>query len=82
VRATIAFDYILDIVGQQRPLWEVKAADTLTIRNLSPLLALDTDNISTISLAMIEYNYDSNTLSVEPDSPIPTLVSLVARKRQ
>jgi hypothetical protein len=79
-RATVVFDALYDAAGQRWPLWSAMGGDTLTIRNLSPILTTDFDNLTTFRIATTEYSVEGDILKVEPDIPVPTLVTLLARQ--
>jgi hypothetical protein len=81
LRATVRIGRITDRGGAERPAYEMLPGDNLIITNLPQTLSPDIDNLSTIRLARVDYNADTGAVSVESDSPIPTLVTLIARQR-
>jgi hypothetical protein len=81
LRATVRIGRITDRGGAERPAYEMLPGDNLIITNLPQTLSPDIDNLSTIRLARVDYNMDTGAVSVESDSPIPTLVTLIARQR-
>lgn len=78
LRASVKFDRIYDSNGSEYPLHEMRAGDTVFIRNLPPTLSSSIDNIRSFKIAETRYNADDNSMSVEPAAAIPTLVKLVA----
>ena len=79
-RAKITFSAVYDSAGARWPLWMVRSGDTITARNLPPTLSTDIDRIRTFRISRTEYDVDNRTLSVEPESPLPTLDAMLARK--
>lgn len=80
IRAQVEFDRLYDAAGARWPLWAARAGDTITMRNLSPTLSTAIDRIRKFRIGETEYDAGANTLSVAPDDPTPTLVTLVARR--
>jgi len=80
LRATVKINRITDRGGAERPAYDMLPGDNLIISGLPQTLSPDIDSLSNIRLARVEYNADSGTVSVESDSPIPTLVTLIARR--
>jgi len=78
-RASITIQALYDATGGRWPLWAARSGDTITIRNLPPTLSLDADRIRTFGLVETEYNCDTDTLSVTPELPLPSLGVLQAR---
>ena len=81
-RSAITFDAIYDASGARWPLYAPRSGDTLTIRNLPPTLGAGIDRVRTFRLARTEYDADSDVLHVEPESPLPRLEVLVARREE
>jgi hypothetical protein len=81
LRATVAIGRVTDQGGAERPAYEMLPGDNLIITNLPQTLSTDIDNLSSIRLARVEYDKSSGAVSVESDSPVPTLVTLIARKQ-
>lgn len=79
-RARIEFDRVFDTAGGQWPLWAMRAGDTVTMRNLPPTLASEIDRIRTFRIGETNYDADSGEIDIAPDEPVPTLVTLVARR--
>jgi hypothetical protein len=77
-RASIPFD----ATGARYPLWLVRAGDTITIRNLPPNLSGSVDRIRTFRITHTSYDAMTNTLTVEPELPRPTLEVMLARKEE
>ena len=81
IRAKVDFYGIYDSAGNRFAEWDVRPGDRVTIRNLSPILATDIDNIGAFRVDYSRYDTVSGALTLEPDAPIPTLVTLIARQR-
>lgn len=84
VRARVTFSRLLDASGIEWPLWSAIPGDTMTIRNL-PAQVIggdEVDNIATFRIDTADYDADRDSLRVEPDTPIPTLITLVAERTQ
>lgn len=79
IRAIITFDRLTDESGGIHDVTELRAWDTLTVRNLPPTLGSVVDEIRTFKLGGTTFNEDGS-ISVEPETPIPTLVTLIAQK--
>lgn len=78
-RASITTDAIFDQNGARWPLTAVRAGDTVVERNLPPTLSTAIDRVRTFRLIRTELDLFTNMLSMEPESPLPTLDSLLAR---
>lgn len=78
-RAGVTLDRVLTATGTPVPRWMVRSGDTLTIRNLPPDSGDLIDRIRTFRIAETRYRADDDTLTVVPESPLPTLDVLVAR---
>jgi hypothetical protein len=78
-RSTIAFDRLFDVGGANHKLWDARAGDTLTIRNLPPASGAAVDNVRTITVGRAQLDVTNRTLTIEPDLPPPSLASLLAR---
>ena len=79
-RARIEFDGLYDAAGGRWPLWSVRSGDSMTMRNLPPTLLTEIDSIRTFRVGETEYDAAAGTVTVTPDEPTPTLVTLVARR--
>jgi len=79
VRAEVKFQRLYTKTGQLIPLYELRANDVIEMRNLPPTISPDVDNIRTFRVVTTDYDNDSYRVVVEPDVPLPTLVTLVAR---
>lgn len=87
VRANIEFDKVFDEHGIEHPLYMMRAGDQVTMRNLPPNVSVDIDNIRTFRVGRTEFNTspgDSDEgqgqMKLEPRTPVPTLVTLVAKR--
>ena len=78
VRANVEFDRIFNENGAAFPLGEVRSGWTVIMRNLPPTLTPGIDNIRSFRVRAAVYDAGRNTLSVEPEVPVPTLVTLTA----
>lgn len=65
--------------GGDWPLSQVRPGDTVVMRNLPPTLSTAIDRIRTFRITRTELDLDANDLTVEPESPLPTLATLLAR---
>jgi len=59
----------------------VRAGDTIVMRNLLPTSVLVTDRVRIFRINRTSYNAATNLLTVEPESPLPTLAALLARQQ-
>jgi hypothetical protein len=82
IRANVEFERVYDALGAEYPLYSIRAGDTVTIRNLPPTLSTDIDRIRSFVVGETEYDALENRISVTPQDPIPTLVTLVARREE
>jgi hypothetical protein len=78
-RSGITINQVFDANGSRWPLWYVQAGDTVIIRNLAPTLSTSIDRIRVFRLARAEYAFDTDTLSLEPETPLPKLDALLAK---
>ncbi len=69
---------LYDANGNVWPLFSVRAGDTMIIRNLPPTLSTAIDRIRVFRLTRAEYHVDDDTLTLEPESPLPTLAAMLA----
>ncbi len=79
-RAALAFDALYDAAGARWPLWACRSGDTITIRNLPPQLSASIDRVRTFTVSETRYDVDSDVLEATPESPLPRLDVLLARK--
>ena len=82
-RAEIEFETLEDEAGAEYPLYMMRAGDTVTMRNLPPVLSEAIDNIRTFLVGETEVTVEPGralVLNLRPESPVPTLVTLVARR--
>jgi hypothetical protein len=82
IRARVEFERVYDATGAEYPLYSIRAGDTITMRNLPPTLSTDIDRIRSFVVGETEYDAATNTIDVTPQDPIPTLVTLVARREE
>lgn len=78
-RSTIAFERLFDAGGANHKLWDARAGDSLTIRNLPPASGAAVDQVRTITIGRASLDVINRTLTIEPDPPPPALASLLAR---
>jgi hypothetical protein len=62
------------------PLYAMRAGDTVTMRNLPPTLSTAVDRIRTFTVGETSYDAAEDRLDIAPSDPVPTLVTLVARR--
>jgi hypothetical protein len=79
-RAGVTISQVFDAGGARWPLWAVAAGDTVIIRNLPPTLSTTIDRIRVFRLSRAAYDFDTNTLALEPELPRPTLDALLAQQ--
>jgi hypothetical protein len=82
-RAEIEFETLEDEAGAEYPLYMMRAGDTVTMRNLPPVLSEAIDNIRTFLIGETEIQHIQGqplSISMKPETPVPTLVTLVARR--
>lgn len=78
-RSGVTVDRVYDASGARWPLYCVRASNTVVIRNLAPTLSSTIDRVRIFRLARGEYRIDDDALSLEPETPRPTLDALLAR---
>jgi hypothetical protein len=78
-RSGVVIDKVFDANGARWPLWSVAAGDTVIIRNLAPTLSTSIDRIRVFRLSRASYDVDSDTLTIEPETPRPSLEALLAQ---
>ena len=79
-RGYIEFNALHDAAGGRWPLWMARAGDTVTMRNLPPTLTTDIDRIRTFRIGETDFDATTGRLTLAPEEPTPTLVTLVARR--
>lgn len=77
-KSALTVSRIYDANGAVWPLYYVRAGDTMVIRNLPPTLSVAIDRIRIFRLTRAEYHFEDGTLTIEPESPLPTLDALLA----
>lgn len=77
-RSGVTIREVFDDKGSRYPLWSVASGDTIVIRNLSPTLSSALDRIRVFRISRTEYQASSDTLTLEPESPLPSLQALLA----
>jgi hypothetical protein len=80
MRARILFDRLYDAAGSEMPLYAVRAGDKVTMRNLPPTLSTAVDRIRTFVVGETSYDAAADRIDIAPSDPVPTLVTLVARR--
>ena len=80
-RARIRTTGLFDEMGAQHPLYRARSGDYLTLRNLPPDLGT-LDNLRTFRISGTTYNASTDELELEPETAIPSLAILVARREQ
>ena len=72
-RASIELDRVFDKYGNPFPLFMVKADDTLTIRNLPPILGTVYDKIRTLVIVRTNVDLIRNTLQLDLETATPNI---------
>lgn len=80
MRARIEFSKVYDAAGSEWPLYMMRAGDVVTIRNLPPTLSTSVDRIRTFIIGETDYDAAKNEINIAPYEPVPTLVTLLARR--
>lgn len=78
-RTSITLDRIFDDQGNPYPLYFVRTDDTLTIRNLPPILGQTYDKIRTLVITHTDYDIVKGSLTLELEIPLPDQSILLAR---
>lgn len=78
-RARVPIDQVFNGSGARGALWNVRSGDTVTIRNLPPDAGESIDRIRTFRIAETRYRFDTNTLEVTPEAPLPSIDVLISR---
>ena len=79
-RAGLSVARIYTAQGAEAFLWQVRAGDTITIRNLPATLGSAADQVRTFSVARTTYDVPTNTISIEPATPLPQLAFILAQQ--
>lgn len=73
-RASVTIDRVFDRYGTAFPLFFMRADDTLTLRNLPPvLLTVIYDKIRTLVITRTDVDLMNNSISLELEIPMPNL---------
>jgi hypothetical protein len=78
-RARLTVEAVFDQNGARWPLTAVRANDTIVIRNLPPTLGTVIDRVRILRAVRTELDLFSGVLTIEPESPLPSLTALLAR---
>jgi hypothetical protein len=78
-RARLTIEAIFDQNGARWPLTSVRANDIIVIRNLPPTLSTTIDRVRILRAIRTEVDVFSGILTIEPESPLPTLAAMLAR---
>lgn len=78
-RASIKVDRIFDIRGNPFPLFYMRADDTLTLRNLPPILGSAYDKIRVLVITRTDVDLIANTMTLELEIPMPDLSVQLAK---
>jgi len=81
IRVSMTIRAVFDASGARVPLYQLRAHDRITIRNLSPSLSATIDNIRSFTIARTNYNAVQDSIQLEPAIPVPTLVTMIAARR-
>jgi hypothetical protein len=77
-RAGIEIKRLYNQAGGQVPLAYLRAGDLLIVKNLTPALVPDIDNVTVFRVAATEFDVVQNELRVDLDVPMPTLARMLA----
>lgn len=78
-RASIKVDRIFDIRGNPFPLFYMRADDTLTLRNLPPILGTAYDKIRVLVITRTDVDLIANTMTLELEIPMPDISVQLAK---
>jgi hypothetical protein len=81
-QAAIHFAAMYDATGAQWPLSEPTPGDTITVRNLPPDSGATIDRVRTFRISHTSYDPIAQTLTIEPEAPIPNLETMLARQAE
>lgn len=83
-RISITVDRLYDASGNEVPIWCADAGrgDTIVIRNLSPILPGDTDQIRRFRLGRTSVDLLAGTVTLESEEPVSTLDAVLAGERR
>jgi hypothetical protein len=78
-RLAVAFDELYTAGGARvRQKWQVRPGDTIVLRNVDPTLLGANDQVLSFRVGRVTYRADDDLLQVEPETPSPSLVQLLA----
>lgn len=72
-RVEATFSRLFTPGGARANLWEVRAGDTLLLRNLPPTLSPEVERLRAMAVVRTEYDMDADELQVELEFALPTL---------
>lgn len=75
-RASLTLDRLTSADGSIWPIWMLRPGDTLTVRNVPPSIAL---KVRTFRVHRTEYDPVTREVSIELETPLPGLDTLLAR---
>lgn len=79
-RASVMLDRIFDKYGNPHPLFFIRADDTLTIRNLPPILAAVLyDKIRTLVITRTDVDMIQDSINLELEIPLPDVAVQLAQ---
>lgn len=79
-RAGIDFRELFDANGIRYPNYMLRSGDTVTIRNIPPTTSSSIDRIRTFLADETEYDEETDTINVTPESRLPTLDVMISRQ--
>jgi hypothetical protein len=79
-RVGIVVHQLYDAQGNWWPAYYAQAGDTVIIRNFPPTLSTSIDRIRIMRIVRTNYNGNEDSMTIEPESPIPTLQVLLAKQ--
>lgn len=79
-RSAITFEALYDAAGARWPLWACRSGDTITVRNFPVAASGEIDRVRTFVVSETRYSVEADRLEVVPESALPRLEVLVARR--
>lgn len=78
-RASITINRVFDQYGTPYPLFFMRVDDTITLRNLPPVLGQAYDKIRTLVVTHTDYDIFTNKITLELEIPLPDQSIMLAR---
>ncbi len=77
-RAQLTLYGLFDATGSRYPLWMLRSGDTVSIRNLPPMLGSEIDRIRTFRVTRKVYDVDNDLLTPTPEFALPNVEIQIA----